>query len=160
MVMHLQCKLWMCQQRSNWLRVCQNLGWAKTTSWAFLIAFKNGFSKSKQYKDPKEGTAYFPYEWPDGTVGKDLLSKLNLDPHLLTRSVVVPAEWGLDKDKVDAVHNMFKQAAEASLYAQRAPTEKFPPHVFDGLDVAQLGNVKWQLDGSCHIAISHYSSVA
>ena len=93
-------------------------------------------------------------------MGKDLLSKFNSDPHVLTRCVVVPAEWGLEKDKVDAVHNMFKQASEVSLYAQRATTEKFPPDVFDGLDVAQLGTVKWQFDGSCHIAMSHYSSVA
>ena len=26
-----------------------------------LIAFKHGFSKSKQYKDPREGKAHFPY---------------------------------------------------------------------------------------------------
>ena len=78
----------------------------------------------------------------------------------MTRSVVVPAEWGLEKDKIAAVHNMFKQAAEVSLYAQRAPNEKLPPPVYDGLNIGQLGSVKWQLEGGCNIAMAHSSTSA
>ena len=134
------------------------------------IIFAQGFDKRKQFKDAKDGRAYFNIAEGSNTMNY-LLTKVGRSQQFVTTMFEIPKQSTMtqqERKDVEDETKLLQEGMQPHFFAQRGVGNKvkvkdvevtLPPHSYNGIDSLQVGSVKLQLEREWMVALVHYKAL-